>query len=176
MDLIKSSYATVIKFGDLKQFQNKITSNKDNLINVVNLQENGMSLLDVSLSSRKFDISNFLLDNGASINVITKEGCNEFHFLASNINEEGALYIARRLLDKGVSIMQKEKRFGNSAFYTLCIEAFKKRDPDVLGFIVKCLENVQNIDDKNKMNISIRDLIMERGSEKMKEVVRLKWG
>ena len=47
-------------------------------------------------------------------------GCNEFHYLASNINCDGALDIARLLLAKGTSLMEKERKYGNSAFFTLC--------------------------------------------------------
>lgn len=175
MDLNKASYATVIQFGDMTQFQMKLKKSKDTVKSIVNYIENSRSLLETSLFSRKFDIANYLLDNGANVNVVSREGYNEFHFLAANINETGAIAIARRLLNMGCSVMQKDNKLRNTAFFTLCMEAFKKRIPEVINFLIECFENVTDIDEKNCANLSIRNLLVERGSEELKEAMRLKW-
>ncbi len=59
--------------------------------------------------------------------------------------------------------------------FTLCIEAFKQRLKEVLECLSDCLENVTDIDDKNISGLSIRDLINERGTEKLKEKMKEKW-
>lgn len=53
----------------------------DNVADIINwVDDSGISLLERSLISRKFEISKFLLDNNAKVNIVSKEGNNEFHF------------------------------------------------------------------------------------------------
>ena len=172
MDINKASYETVIQFGTLKDFQKKIKKSKDTISDVISsVNEDGISLLEKSLSSRNFEISKYLLENGAEVNNVSKDGYNEFHFIAANINEIGALEIAEILFEKDTSLIQKDKKVGNSAFYALCIEAFKKRLPEVMAFMERCFSKVENIDDKNKCGLSIRNLISERGSDELKNIL-----
>ena len=96
---------------------------------------------------------------------------NEFHYIASNINHDGALDIARILLDRGTSLMVKEKKYGNSAFFALCQEIFKVRSVEGLRFIETCFENVQEYDTCNKAGYSVRMLINERGTDKLKQMM-----
>ena len=93
---------------------------------VDSIDKNGISLLEKSLISRKFDIANFLLDNSAKVNIISNDDCNEFHYLAANINCQGAVEVACRLVDMGVDLNLKDKKFGNSAIWSLCQEVLKK--------------------------------------------------
>lgn len=65
--------------------------------------------------------------------------------------------------------MQKERKYGNSAFFTLCQEVFKMRSAEGLDFIEECFDKVQDYDDCNKMGYSIRMLINERGTDKLKQ-------
>ncbi len=112
-----------------------------------------------------------LLANNAKVNNISNEGCNEFHYIASNINHDGALDTAKILLDRGTFLMAKEKKYGNSAFFALCQEIFKVRSVEGLDFIEACFENVQEYDTCNKMGYSIRMLINERGTDKLKQMM-----
>lgn len=48
---------------------------------------------------------------------MSKEGNNEFHFLAPNINCIEAVEIGKLLLSKGTSVMQKDVKYGNTAFF-----------------------------------------------------------
>ncbi|MFZ0577323.1 MAG: ankyrin repeat domain-containing protein, partial [Psychrobacillus psychrotolerans] len=69
MDINKADYWTTIKFGNLELFLEKLKIEKKRVEEVVNfIDKNGISLLEKSLISRKFDIANFLLDNNAKIN------------------------------------------------------------------------------------------------------------
>ena len=66
------------------------------------------------------------MDNGAKVNIISNDDCNEFHYLAANINCQGAVEVACRLVDMGVDLNLKDKKFGNSAIWSLCQEVLKK--------------------------------------------------
>lgn len=176
MNIEKADYGTIIKFGALDDLLRKVEYENDTMENIISILDTaGISLLEKSIISRKFDISHYLLNNGANVNIVSKEGLNEFHFLATNINHEGAVDIGKILLNRGVSVMQKESKYGNTAFFSLCIEAFKDRSEKVLEFLKDCLEKVTDVDDKNISGYSIRSLINERGTEELKERMEVKW-
>ena len=162
MNIEKADYGTIVKFGTLKDLHEKIKIKNDNVADIINwVDDSGISLLERSLISRKFEISKFLLDNNAKVNIVSKEGNNEFHFLAPNINCIEAVEIGKLLLSKGTSVMQKDAKYGNTAFFSLCMEAFKERSESTMNFIEKCFEQVTDVDEKNKNGFSIRKLIME---------------
>ncbi|RAT02676.1 hypothetical protein A6E22_19385 [Bacillus cereus] len=174
MDINKADYGTIIKFGNLKLFLEKLKIEGNCIEEIVDsIDKNGISLLEKSLISRKFDIANFLLDNGAKVNIISSDGCNEFHYLAANINCQGAVEVACRLVDMGVDLNLKDKKFGNSAIWSLCQEVLKKRTKEGNDLIVKCLGKRPNINDENKYGYSLRDLIEERGTDDMKKVLEM---
>ncbi len=176
LDVSKADYVTIVKIGSLYDLQKKMKLEKQDVFDIVNLiDEKGMSLTEHSIVSRNFSVSKFLLDNGAMVNIVSKDGFNEFHYIAANINCDGAIEIAYELLKKGTSIMQKDGRYGNTALFTLCIEAFKVRSKNVMEFIEECLNNAINIDEENFAGISIRKLIQERGNEKMKKILSDKY-
>lgn len=172
MDINKADYGTIIKFGNLEMFLEKMKVEKQNISEIKNIvDKNCISLLEKSLSSRKFEIANFLLDNNTDINVISKEGYNELHYLAANINFDGAIKIAHRLIDRGVDLNLKEKKFSNSALWCLCQEVLKKRTEEGSSLIVKCLGKQPNIKSLNKLGYSVEGLIKERGTDEMKKAV-----
>lgn len=172
MNVEKADYGTIIKFGTMHDFNTKLQMERKTLDEVIDATDkDGISLLEKSLIARKFDIAKVLLANNAKVNNISNEGCNEFHYIASNINHDSALDIAKILLDRGTSLMVKEKKYGNSAFFALCQEIFKVRSVEGLNFIERCFENVQEYDTCNKAGYSIRMLINERGTDKLKEMM-----
>ena len=176
MNIEKADYGTIVKFGTLKDLNEKIKIKNDNVADIINwVDDSGISLLERSLISRKFEISKFLLDNNAKVNIVSKEGNNEFHFLAPNINCIEAVEIGKLLLSKGTSVMQKDVKYGNTAFFSLCMEAFKERSESTMNFIEKCFEQVTDVDEKNKNGFSIRKLIMERGSDELKKRLEEKY-
>lgn len=121
MNIEKCDFGTVISFGSLDDFCAKLEMEGKKVGEVLDfIDTKGMSLLELSLAAGKFDIANFLLSNDCKINHVSSEGCNEFHYIASRIRYEGALEVAEILLEKGVSLAQKDEKFGNSAFFTLC--------------------------------------------------------
>ena len=172
MNIEKADYGTIIRFGTMQDLNTKLQMEGKTLDEVIDVTDkDGISLLEKSLIARKFDIAKVLLINNARVNNISHEGCNEFHFIASNINQDGALDIAKILLDRGTSLMVKDKKYGNSAFFTLCQEIFKVRSVEGLNFLETCFEGVQEYDTCNKAGYSIRMLINERGTDKLKQMM-----
>ncbi|MCG3087962.1 ankyrin repeat domain-containing protein [Sporosarcina cyprini] len=174
MDIGKADFGTVIKFGNLEKFLQKFHAENKQIQEVVDsVDENGISLLEKSLISRKFDIANYLLDKKAKVNIVSKEGFNELHYIAANINFPGAVEVADRLVKMGVDLNVKDKKYSNSAIITLCLEVLKKRTEDGNEFIVSCLKKKPNVHDFNKAGYSLERLIKERGTDEMKKVLEV---
>ncbi|MCA1057598.1 ankyrin repeat domain-containing protein [Rossellomorea aquimaris] len=172
MDINKADFGTIIMFGTLEEFLEKLKIENKSIEEVVNfVDKNGISLLGKSLISRKFDIARFLLDNNANVNIISNEGCNELHYLAANINYIGAVDMAFKLIDKGVDLNLKDKKYANSAILSLCQEVFKERTKDGNDLIIYCLEKHPNFNDLNKFGYSLKRIIEERGTEDMKKTL-----
>ncbi len=172
MNIEKADLGTVILIGTVHDFYTKLQREGKNIHEVIDDTDgNGVSLLQKSLIARKFDIAKVLLENNAKVNHVTNSGNNEFHCIAGNINHEGALDIAKILLDRGVSLTAKDKKYGNSALFTLCYEIFKVRSSEALDFLETCFERVQEYDTCNKAGYSIRMLINERGPDKLKRIM-----
>lgn len=172
MDINKADYKTIIKFGNLELFKQKLLLENSNLMDVLNVvDKDGISMLQHSLVSRKFEISNYFIRNNANINVVSNEGRNELHYLASNINFEGAVQIANQLIDMNVSLDLKEKKTNNSSLWCLCHEVLKNRSQDGILLIIKCLKNNPDIKSLNSAGYSVQKLINERGTDEMKKVI-----
>ncbi len=170
MNIETADYGAIITFGSLDDVLNKLQLCGQSIEDIVDIKNNsGVSLLEKSLIAGKFDISKFFLENGAKVNIVSKDGYNELHYLAANINLEGATNIGRMLLNRNVSLMQRDEKYGNSAYFSLCIEGFKCRTDDVMEFLEECYNYVTDIDEKNNSGYSIRDLLSERGTEELKK-------
>jgi ankyrin repeat protein len=175
MNIEKADYGTIIQFGSLDDVKQKLKTEEKSIADVIDIiDENGMSLLEKSLVARKFDIAKYLLDNNAKVNIISNSGCNEFHYIASNINCDGAIQIARILLRRGTSLILQDKRFGNSAIFTLCMEIFKSRTVEGLAFLEECILCASDIDACNKNGYNLRTLISERGTDRLKNILEEK--
>ena len=172
MNVEKADYGAIIKFGNMQDFNLKLQQEGKTLNEVINTKDKaGMSLLEKSLVARNFEMAKYLLSNGATVNNVSSEGYNEFHYIASNINSDGAIEIAKLLLEKGTSLATKDNRYGNSAFYTLCQEIFKVRSSEGMRFMEECFEYIHDYDDCNKRGYSIRMLINERGTDRLKQIM-----
>lgn len=169
MDLQRADYGTVIKFGTLDDFQKKLDLESQSLIDVIDSTDaNGISLLQKALISRKFDIVKYLLNEGAKVNIISKDGFNELHYLAANINFDAAIQIARLLIKHGVDLNHVDKKYGNSALLSVCFELLKRQTEEGMEFIEEIISQDTNIDIVNKSGICVRTLLNERGTDKIK--------
>ena len=175
MNIQTADYGTIIKYGTIQDLNSKIKLDGKTINDVKDIvDKDGVSLLEKSLVARKFDISDLLLKNNAKVNVVSKEGYNEFHYLAANINYAGAVEIAEILLKRNVSLIQQDKKYGNTALYTLCHEIFKKRSMAGMDLLEKCFEYSTDFDTCNKAGYSVRKLIDERGTDTLKAIMRKK--
>ena len=175
MNIEKADYGTIVQFGSLDDVIQKLIIEEKSIADVIDItDENGMSLLEKSLVARKFDIAKYLLDNNAKVNIVSNSGYNEFHYIASNIDCDGAIQIARILLRRGTSLILQDNRFGNSAIFTLCMEIFKSRTEEGLAFLEECILCVTDIDTCNKNGYSLRILISERGTDRLKTILEEK--
>lgn len=169
-----ADYGTVVRFGTRGDFDAKLQMMGQTLDDVVDFVcENGVSLLGRCLSSRKFEFAKELLAKNAKVNVVGKEGYNEFHLLAANIREAGALDVAWMLLDRGVSLTAQDKKYKNTALFTLYLEQLKMRTPESMDFIEACLKKAEKsaFDIPNKAGITLRGFINENGPERFKTVM-----
>lgn len=172
MDIKKAEYGTIIKFGSLELLKEKMRLEKQNIKEIVNtIDKNGISLLDKALISRKFEIANYLLDNDAKVNVISDEGCNELHYLSANINFDGAIQLAYRLINSGVNLDLRDKKNGNSTLWCLCQDVLKKRTDEGLSLIIECLKKKPNIKLLNNSGYTVEKLVNERGTDQIKKVM-----
>lgn len=176
MDIEKACYDTIAMFGTLKDFKEKLRLKNDKIEDVVNMiNKGGFSLLETSISSKNFEISHYLLKNNAKVNIVSKEGFNEFHCLAANLRIDGAVNLGKILLDNDVSVMQKDLKYGNTAFFTLCLEAAKVNSDNVNKFLNECFEKVTDIDIPNSAGITIRQLIDKLGNTELKKIMEEKY-
>ena len=138
------------------------------MINYTDAQ--GRSLLSRCLISRKFDLAKEFLEHNAEVNRVGKDGCNEFHYIAANIRY-GGVEVARMLLERGVSLMAKDKSYGNTALSTLYLEILKTRSDEEMAFLEDCFRQAESFDVCNKYGNSARKLVNKYGPEKLKEIV-----
>lgn len=173
MNIEKADYFVVCLLGTLNDLLNKLEYEHKNIGDIINIKNaKGVSLLKYSLSSGHMDIANYLLDNGAEINVTTEDG-SEFHNLAWRLDVDGAVEVGYKLLEKGASLNIQDKRYKNTGFFTLCHCAFiKKREKDI-KFLEDCLKtgNV-DLDVKNVAGFTPRVVIMERGTDSLRELIK----
>lgn len=173
MDLHKADYSTVIKFGSLDDLLSKLKLEGQNISDIIDTKDaNGISLFQKTLISRKFEVAHYLLNKNVKINVISKEGFNELHYLAANINFDGAIDLARLLIQRGCDLSQIDNKYGNTAMLSICLELLKRQSDDGMKFLEEVLSNHQNIDISNNSGISVRKLLTERGPDKIKELIK----
>lgn len=103
---------------------------------------------------------------------LKKSTLNELHYLAANINFDGALDLARLLIQRGCDLSQIDNKYGNTALLSICLELLKRQSDEGMKFLEEVLSNHQNIDITNKSGISVRKLLTERGPEKIIELIK----
>lgn len=172
MDLQKADFFTVAGFGSTKEFKEKLKMEQKEIADVLGIRsKSGASLLETSLSARRFDIAQLLLDAGISVNVVTRENYNELHLIAAHLREEGAVEIAKQLVEKGVDLNLPDKKYKNTPFWYLCMYSLSATGGSRLDFIRFCMERKPDIDWENITGRSTRTLVLQGGTKEMIETV-----
>ena len=170
MNIEKADYGTIVKFGEMKDLKLKLQMENKSIEQICDWKsDEDVSILESCLVARKFAIAKTLLEAGASINVITKDGYNEFHCLAPNIAEEGAREIAYQLLDKGLNLNHKDSVYGNTAFLTICVEILKHRPEGYCNLIARCISEGANVEESNNRGINAKIVFEKLGDDCLKE-------
>lgn len=172
MNLEKANFFTVIQFGTKELFIQKLKMEGCSLSDIMNLKdENEVSLLEKSLISRKFDIAQMLIENGVELNVVSRDNCNELHYLAPNIESKESVAIAQQLIESGVDLNLSDKRYRNTPFWYLCQKAIQKNSQDMNLLIKICMGKRPDLKLSNIAGNSIENMILERGSKELKAIV-----
>lgn len=175
MNLEKATIFVVVQFGTKELFMEKLKMENCSLSDVKNLRDDkNVSLLEMSLIFRKFDISQMLLEEEPDLNVVSDDSCNELHYLAANLSNKDALPIAKQLVELGVDLNLQDKKYRNTAFWYLCQKAIMEDNDDMNSLIISCMRKSPNVDLKNVVGNTVRNMITERGSEELKKIVL--WG
>jgi len=170
MDIEKASYSTIAMIGNLKILQEKLKLDRKTINDVKDIIDSDESLLMKSIAYGRFDIAKYLLENGAKVNIISKNGNNELHCLSYHLKEVGALEIGYMLLKRGVDLNKKDKKFNNSAFWYLCYNAQLSPTTAICEFISYCLDKNPDLDTPNFAGKTVNSLIM--GSEELQHLLR----
>lgn len=172
LDIKDEEYWTIVMFRSLEGFKKRLKNDHKQIHQLTNLvDDRGISLLQQSLISSKFDIANLLLNEGSIINNISKEGYNELHYISAHLDDVRAIQLAHRLVELNVDLDSQDRRYGNSALFTMCYESFKVRTTESDELIIACLKKQPNVELKNKSGYSVKQLIEEKGTEDMKRAI-----
>lgn len=172
MNLEKANFFTVIQFGTKKLFIEKLDIQRCSLSDIINIKDaNGVSLLEISLANRKFDIAQMLIENGAQLNVVSKDYCNELHYLSPNIDSDESITIAKQLIRAGVILNLQDKKYKNTPFWYLCEKAIQKNNQEMNELIKVCMKKAPDINVPNVAGNTVASMLLERGSNALKEIV-----
>lgn len=172
MDIERTKYFTIVQFGTKDVLMRKLAGESCTLDDIKDLRDdNGVSLFEKSLSFRNFDISQALLEKNVEVNVVSKDKCNELHYLAANIESRESVSIAEKLIELGVDLNLQDKKYGNTPFWYLCDVAIRKNQEYINNLVRLCVEKGVDIDIPNKISNTTRNMIMERGTKELKAIV-----
>lgn len=170
MDIEKASYSTIAMIGDLKKFQEKLRIEGKTINDVKDTYDTDESILMKSIAYGRFDIAKYLLENEVKVNIISKKGNNELHYLAYHLKEDGALKIGYMLLERGVDLNARDKKFNNSAFWYLCHNARLNPTTAVCEFISHCIDRSPDLETPNYAGSTVKCLIMD--SKELQHLLR----
>lgn len=172
MNLEKANFFTIIQFGTKELFIQKLDMERCSLSDIMDLKdETEVSLLEKSLANRKFDIAQMLIENGVQLNVVSKENCNELHYLFANIDSDESMAIAKQLVEAGVTLNLQDKKYKNTPFWYLCEKAIQKNSQEMNELIKVCMKKAPDLNAPNIAGNTVKSMLLERGSKALKEIV-----
>ena len=158
-------YFVIVAFRSLDDLKKRMVSDciDEEIIKKMrfDINDNGSSLFEFAIANRNYEIAHWLMDINTPVNIITKDGFNEMHIIAADIRNIDAVTIANWLLEQGVSLTQKDKKYGNTAMLTLAIEVLKRKTSENLDFIKKCADKKQGLFEKNKAGVCANDILIK---------------
>lgn len=168
-----ASIYTTAEIKNFDAFINQIDNDQIDINNVLDIpDEYGRTLLQISLIGRNFKLANYLLDLGAKINHITNSGYNELQVLAGNINEDGGVELARRLIDLGCDIDYLDSKNQNSAVFTLTLNLLKSRSEKNMKFLNEILMRSKTLCHENKHGMSLYKFLETNNIEEQLKIVK----
>lgn len=132
-------YFQIIMFEGVQEFKEQIKADhlkKKELINMT-FSDDSSSLLEEAIAQRKVLIANYLLDAGAPVNVITKENYNEFHIIAPYLSNDSMVAVAERILKKGCDLSLQDKKYHNTAMFSIALSILTHQTHDNMLFLNK---------------------------------------
>lgn len=168
-----ASIYTTAEIKNFDAFINQIDNDQIDINNVLDIpDEYGRTLLQISLIGRNFKLANYLLDLGAKINHITNSGYNELQVLAGNINEDGGVELARRLIDLGCDIDYLDSKNQNSAVFILTLNLLKSRSEKNMKFLNEILMRSKTLCHENKYGMSLYKFLETNNIEEQLKIVK----
>lgn len=174
MNLEKADLFAIVQFGNYQLFTEKLKIIKNTLDNIKNEKDlQGISLLQRSIIGKNFDISKELLLLNCKINVISKEGYNELHYIYANLKTKESFSVAKKIIEKGGDLNLKDKLYGNTPFNYICQEAIKQHNQteDFFDFVKFCMKYNPDLNSNNFYNINIIKLVKESKNEKLIQII-----
>ena len=107
------------------------------------------------------------MDLGVEVNVVTKDNCNEFHFLSDFILKPGGIQIGWKLLARDVDLSLADKKYENTAMFEVFLRTapWVKKRKDCYEFLIACFEKKKGIYEKNKNALNCISIMHKFGFE-----------
>ena len=158
--MIKDLFLLAGYFGDKQKFLEAINEQTYTFEQLAQMRDKaGMSLLEHAIGNAKFDTAEYLLEQGMPVNIISKDGENEFHCLSPYLHEDRAVDLGWMLLDKGVHLAQQDKH-GLTAMASMYIKLipFVSNSKKHADFLRACLAKKQGLNEISKYGYCVRTL------------------
>jgi ankyrin repeat protein len=133
-------------------------------VNINSIDIYGYSALHVASSKELNDLALFLVDNNIDLNMQDKNGQTILHYVA----EYNQLKLAKAALARGAKLSITDKH-GNEPLWTAVFN--DKGRNDRVEIIKLFLEYGANVDHKNKVDKSPRDIVMIAGYNNLKPLI-----
>ena len=119
----------------------------------------GLSLLEVALANRNYEISIYLIENNVPVNVKTKNNDNELSIIAPHLADNRAVAIAHMLLNMKVDLTICDRKYHNTVMYSIALQILTHQNESNMKFLEMCLKQGRGIYEKNKSGFSTYDLL-----------------
>lgn len=148
------------RFGDFDSFLKLFDKNNINLLN-----DDGYSLLHLSISGKQLQIIDYLLNNGINVNLQDRQGSTALHYLCERHN----ISLCKKVLSLGADVNIRDN-YGNNALWTAVVNC-KQQYYDIVELLMKYSPDV---DTKNKYGRSPSDFAAQIDDVKLQDLLNCK--